>query len=52
MIHSVPYRTKLQMRVLADACRDPGLASLFASLGSDGGGVGGGDVYRRLAAQV
>lgn len=43
----------LQMRVLADACKDPGLASLFASLGTDGSGGGGrGDVYRRLAAQV
>lgn len=38
------------MRVLADACRDPGLRSLFASLGGAGGG--GGDVYRKLAAQV
>lgn len=38
------------MRVLADACQDPGLAGLFASSGSNGGGSG--DVYRRLAAQV
>lgn len=40
------------MRVLADACQDPGLSKLFASLGSDGGSSGGGDVYRGLAAQV
>lgn len=36
------------MRVLADACQDPGLTSLFAS--TEGGNKG--DIYRRLAAQV
>lgn len=42
------------MRVLADACRDPGLRSLFTSLGGtkDAVGTGGGDVYKKLAAQV
>lgn len=40
----------IKMRVLADASRDPGLAGLFTSLGK--AGPGGGDVYRRLAAQV
>lgn len=37
-----------KMRVLADACQDPGLTSLFASTE----GSNKGDVYRRLAAQV
>lgn len=51
--------TEIQMRVLADACRDPGLRSLFGSVGggdtNDGansGKNGRGDVYRKLAAQV
>lgn len=44
-----------KMRVLADACRDPGLRNLFATLGGTndaGASTGGGDVYRKLAAQV
>lgn len=43
-----------KMRVLADACRDPGLRSLFTSLGGTNGtiGAGEGDVYKKLAAQV
>lgn len=42
------------MRVLADACRDPGLRRLFTSLGGTKStiGAGGGDVYKKLAAQV
>ena len=43
------------MRVLADACRDPGLRSLFTYPGMTkeaAVGTGGGDVYKRLAAQV
>eukprot|EP00903_Cladosiphon_okamuranus_P006776 g6606.t1 len=48
--------SQIEMRVLADACRDPGLRSLFTttSLGGTKGnvGTGGGDVYKKLAAQV
>ncbi|CAM9118397.1 unnamed protein product [Sphacelaria rigidula] len=44
--------SQIEMRVLADACQDPGLSKLFASLGSDGASSGGGDVYRGLAAEV
>lgn len=42
------------MRVLADACRDPGLRSLFTSPGrtKDAADTGAGDVYKKLAAQV
>ncbi|CBJ29252.1 DNA polymerase [Ectocarpus siliculosus] len=47
--------SQIEMRVLADACRDPGLRNLFATLGGTndaGASTGGGDVYRKLAAQV
>ncbi|CAM9558901.1 unnamed protein product, partial [Ectocarpus sp. 12 AP-2014] len=47
--------SQVEMRVLADACRDPGLRNLFATLGGTndaGASTGGGDVYRKLAAQV